>query len=388
MAFTSLNQFLSRGRAKSSQVNEFEVAFGSRVPQKRGNGGDETAIDVKLSFRRTSSKSERLVAKTSIRKTETEDWVEVNEDSQRDLLNLVGVSGAKVEFYVLKHRLYSDIMWSEKKGQFRRAHRLPIEVPVAWLRTILHLPGLRGHRDRKYPIAKVTRDPFAGISVVGPMHPYAASLLYDWTEFAGDEKARPNMRREATENLKQVNEALGSLGLTWKVLSRFANAAELDLRVGRVPTAQRGGAQDLVDIADVGFGLSQVLPVLVGLAAATPGQMVLIEQPELHLHPRAQLAMGGVLAAAANRGVIVVVETHSQLILRAIQTLIATGDLPLDKVGLHWFTRDNETGWSTVTTADLHKDGTFGEWPVDFPDVFSMADEQFIDAVFNADGPL
>ena len=112
--------------------------------------------------------------------------------------------------------------------------------------------------------------------------------------------------------------------------------------------------------------------------------MVLIEQPEIHLHPRAQLAMGGVLAEAANRGVIVVVETHSPLLLRSIQTLVARRALTPDKVGLHWFTRDEITGWSTVALADLHEDGTFGDWPVDFPDVFAMADQAFIDAVFDA----
>ena len=85
---------------------------------------------------------------------------------------------------------------------------------------------------------------------------------------------------------------------------------------------------------------------------------------------------------------IVAVETHSQLILRAIQTIVAKGELPPAQVGLHWFTRNESTGWSTVTRADLKEDGTFGDWPVDFPDVFSMADEQFIDAVFGADGPV
>ena len=47
----------------------------------------------------------------------------------------------------------------------------------------------------------------------------------------------------------------------------------------------------MVSIADVGFGVSQVLPVLVALIVAKPGQLVYLEQPELHLHPRAQVAL-------------------------------------------------------------------------------------------------
>jgi predicted ATPase len=122
--------------------------------------------------------------------------------------------------------------------------------------------------------------------------------------------------------------------------------------------------------------------VLVALVAAQPGQMVLVEQPELHLHPQAQLAMGRVIADAAQRGVLVVVETHSQLILRAIQTVVAQKKIAPESVGLHWFSRDEESGESKVVQADLQPDGTFGDWPVDFPDIFAMADKDFVDAVF------
>jgi hypothetical protein len=53
----------------------------------------------------------------------------------------------------------------------------------------------------------------------------------------------------------------------------------------------RGGAHDLVNVADAGFAVSQTLPVVVALVAADEGQVVFIEQPEIHLHPRAQLGL-------------------------------------------------------------------------------------------------
>ena len=53
----------------------------------------------------------------------------------------------------------------------------------------------------------------------------------------------------------------------------------------------------MVSIADVGFGVSQVLPVLVALIVAEPGRLVYLEQPELHLHPRAQVALAQVLSS-------------------------------------------------------------------------------------------
>ena len=103
----------------------------------------------------------------------------------------------------------------------------------------------------------------------------------------------------------------------------------------------KGGAGgDLVSIADAGFGVSQILPVLVGLLTARSGQLVYVEQPELHLHPKAQQALAGVLAAAAQRGVRVVAETHSSLLLLAVQTLVVEGNSALPIVILHWFQRD------------------------------------------------
>jgi predicted ATPase len=382
--FTSLDQFLSRARTKDGHAKKVSITFGNMKALSQELESKFVKIDVRLTFKRKSSKSERLSVKTLIRESDNLKWIEVGMNSQKELLDLMGLNESEVELHIWQKRLQTELgfFWSKDEKRPRKKKELPTAAPLEWLLNIFHLPGLRGHRDRKYPITRVTSNRFTSDSVVGPMTPYAAGLLLDWQRLLKSDTASATEKKDARKNLDQVNSGLASLGLTWKVLSESANAAEIELRVGRLSTCQRGGARDLVDIADVGFGLSQVLPVLVGLAAATKGQMVLIEQPELHLHPRAQLAMGGVLADAAKRGVIVVVETHSQLILRAIQTIVANGKLTPDQVGLHWCARNEETGWSTVTQADLQKDGSFGDWPVDFPDVFAMADQEFIDAVF------
>ncbi|MCY7406536.1 MAG: AAA family ATPase, partial [Alkalinema sp. CAN_BIN05] len=112
-------------------------------------------------------------------------------------------------------------------------------------------------------------------------------------------------------------------------------------------------------------GVSQVLPVVVALLVAQPGQMVYIEQPEIHLHPRAQIVLAEIFAEAASRGVRIVVETHSDLFLLGVQTLVAEDKLDPHLVKLHWFTR-NPDGSSKVTTAELDEAGAFGDWPQDF----------------------
>ena len=70
--------------------------------------------------------------------------------------------------------------------------------------------------------------------------------------------------------------------------------------------------------SNVGYGLSYTLPVIVALLAAKPNDLVVIENPEAHLHPAGQVALGELITMVANRGIQVVVETHSDHIINAI----------------------------------------------------------------------
>jgi predicted ATPase len=150
--------------------------------------------------------------------------------------------------------------------------------------------------------------------------------------------------------------------------------------VGRLPATTGKGARDLVNIADVGFGVSQILPVVVALLKAEPGQLVYLEQPEIHLHPKAQVALAELLANAANRGVRVVAETHSALLVLAVQALMAEKELSPEAAILHWFRRDQD-GVTKISTAELDQQGAYGDWPEDFGDVELSAQSRYMDAV-------
>ena len=114
--------------------------------------------------------------------------------------------------------------------------------------------------------------------------------------------------------------------------------------------------------------------------AAQPGQLVYIEQPEIHLHPRAQVAMARLLVNAAKRGVRVVAETHSSLILLAVQTLVAEGVIEPELVGLNWFLRNDKDGTTRIKTAELDEAGRFGDWPEDFDEVALEAENRYLSA--------
>jgi len=238
----------------------------------------------------------------------------------------------------------------------------PASLVGPQLEKIIHVPGLRGNPARTYRTTAV------GNSFPGTFENYCASIINHWQSSKDD-------------RLKAVGKSLEILGLTWKVEAKPLDDTQVELRVGRLPHSVRGGARDLVSIADVGFGVSQTLPVIVALLAAVPGQIVYIEQPEIHLHPKAQKLMARLLSDAALRGVIVVVETHSSLLLRGIQTLVASDELPSSLVRLHWFTREEKTGATIVNSSGMDEQGAFGEWPEDFDEVALEAESEYLDAV-------
>jgi predicted ATPase len=92
-----------------------------------------------------------------------------------------------------------------------------------------------------------------------------------------------------------------------------------------------------VNLADVGFGASQVLPVLVEGFYSARDATLLIEQPEIHLHPRAQATLGDLLIDIEKSGKTLIVETHSEHLVGRIQRRIAEGKLSPDKVALYYF---------------------------------------------------
>lgn len=236
----------------------------------------------------------------------------------------------------------------------------PCAVVEPHIRRLIHLPGLRGNPERTYPVTAV------GSTFPGTFEKYAASVIAQWQAEGNDDK------------LEQLSQDLRRLGLTWKVTAKPVNDTQVELQVGRLTHSVRGGARDLVNITDVGFGVSQTLPVLVALHIAEPGQLVYLEQPEIHLHPDAQFAMAQALADATDRGVRVVVETHSALLLLGVQTLVAEGKLAPETVKLQWFKRGD--GATEIASADLDEAGAFGDWPEDFADVALAAESLYLDA--------
>jgi len=120
-----------------------------------------------------------------------------------------------------------------------------------------------------------------------------------------------------------------------------------------------------INLADTGFGYSQLIPVLAELYGAPEGSLILVEQPELHLNPRLAVWIGDALISAIEQGKTVLVETHSEHIVLRLRRRIAEGMLSPKQVALYFVHR--EGGQSHLTRIDLDEMGQpVEEWPRDF----------------------
>ena len=134
------------------------------------------------------------------------------------------------------------------------------------VRNLIYLPGLRGNPERHYVIS------------AGVHNTQVASTTMLPASFTSGERRR-------IARLKRLEDDLKQLGLTSRVTTRAVDDTRVEVRVRRLPAAARGGARDTVNIADVGFGVSQSLPVLVALLAAARNQIVLSSSPNCTFIP-------------------------------------------------------------------------------------------------------
>lgn len=133
------------------------------------------------------------------------------------------------------------------------------------------------------------------------------------------------------------------------------------------------GLNTPVSLRAVGVGVDHAIPVIVRVLLSKPGETVVIEQPEIHLHPDAQLVMADFLISAAKTGRRLIVETHSELFALRIRRRVAEAkdaekDLLKQTVGFVFAVRDAQTATSRYENVEMTDDGGFEVWPEGFFD--------------------
>lgn len=157
----------------------------------------------------------------------------------------------------------------------------------------------------------------------------------------------------------------------------YKNSTDFVLLRYRIPENQTVNTYSALN---VGFGITYVLPVIVTLLKAKKGDLVIIENPEAHLHPRGQRKMGELIAKAAAGGVQIIIETHSDHVLNGIRLSVKNKIIKKEETRLYFFNKVTEDGITRhkEISPEILEDGRLTSWPEGFFDEWDQAiDEMF-----------
>jgi AAA15 family ATPase/GTPase len=214
---------------------------------------------------------------------------------------------------------------------------------IEYLGNVLHIGPLRQEPERIYQFTGETP------SAVGRDGRDALKIL-----FLDKYSASPK------NLIGDVNRWLETMGyvLEWDILK--GEMAQLMLK-------DKSGIR--INLKDVGFGISQLLPVLIQGYAAEEEQTILMEQPEIHLHPRAQADLGDLFIAFARQGKSLIVETHSEHLMLRLRRRIAEQKIKKEMVRIYFIEWKN--GESVVSRIELDDYGQMVNVPEGFKTFFS-----------------
>ncbi len=225
---------------------------------------------------------------------------------------------------------------------------------------------------------------FRSISYLGPLRS-KAERLHNWTGktpesvgYAGENTvsamlaAQDRMmnfgkRQQKRTLVKTLGYELRNMNLIddFKVEQIAKGISQYQLKV------KTKGSNEFVDLPDVGVGVSQVLPVLTQCYYAEPNSIIIMEQPEIHLHPSAQAALADAFihviksqAGGKSRNIQLIIETHSEHFLRRLQRRIAENDLEDNQLAAYFASVNN--GQSSLQELRIDDYGNIKNWPENF----------------------
>lgn len=220
-------------------------------------------------------------------------------------------------------------------------------------------------------------------SYVGPIRPYpsrhyfiqshqhkmnaqgdnAYQLLIDW-------------KLSNTKKFDKVTSALKFLKLAEDLSANNIKDELVELNVKPM------GQKHRVNLSDVGFGLSQVLPVLVATIDAKSKSSLLINQPEVHLHPSSQAQLADYFVSESiDKNFII--ETHSEYLINRLRLLVSKGEINKNEVSILYIDHGDDGATVDEVTIDPH--GALINAPESFFDTYYIDNNDLIFAAFNED---
>tara|TARA_R110001592_G_scaffold118165_5_gene320556 strand:+ start:646 stop:2076 length:1431 start_codon:yes stop_codon:yes gene_type:complete len=172
-------------------------------------------------------------------------------------------------------------------------------------------------------------------------------------------RRRPGRRSRNRQKISSLNKVLDELGIGNKIATTKYTPYHSILEI-------RDNVLGVnANVADVGYGASQVIPVIAACLSGEDSPLI-VEQPEVHLHPKAQGVIGDLLCDTSRQRQ-VIVETHSPHLINRARIRVASGQIPASDVCVLYVSR-SEKG-AVITRIPIEPNGDFGaEWPKGFFD--------------------
>ena len=194
---------------------------------------------------------------------------------------------------------------------------------------------------------------------------------------AGVRKLKSSNKEDAVLIEDRISEWLQKMELahSFRVIpTKSLDDQNYEVRIRKSPSSAE------VTLADMGYGLADVLPMLIYFYYVEEGSTLILEQPGVHLHPKVQADLADLLIKVINeRNLQILVESHSEHLLTRLQLRIAEQKIGADQTALYFC--KNENGTSNIKPLELDDLGNIKNWPKDFfgnvrGDLLKMTREQ------------
>lgn len=183
--------------------------------------------------------------------------------------------------------------------------------------------------------------------------------------------------------LKKKESALVEAVATW--LKRFGIIDDLHAdqqgKLGTSLTIRVSGVDRELDLTAVGFGTSQILPIIVQGLLTPPGGIFIVEQPEVHLHPSVQAQLALFFVALTRANVQCIIETHSEHLVNQLRLFIADRQLNIqDQIKMFFAEREPRNG-TYFSEVEINKKGEIQNWPRGFMDESNRQAKEMLRAI-------
>lgn len=260
------------------------------------------------------------------------------------------------------------LAWDNDHDTFMRYAADPIDYDTLKEEALFsdsfqYISAFRFGPQRMYGIDTVTVKLHRQLSEKLGQCEYAVDYLYEF----GKEKVLPQLFYDGTTETQledQVANWMSAIASKMSVHIRPQGVNSLELSYGYQGKTSRME----VSAMNTGFGLSYVLPIVVAILSAKSGSLIVIENPEAHIHPKAQSVLMRLIATAAKSGIQFIIETHSDHVINGLMVSVANGVLLPKDISLNFFRMHAASQISELCPMVVTSEGRIKNAPKDFFD--------------------